>query len=255
MASFAIISDIHSNVAALSAVLADIDQRDLAEIYCLGDIVGYGPQPAECLDLIVERGIVSIMGNHDQAMMFEPTNFNAGAERASYWTRAQLEGEPDATKRSQRWSFLGQLMIRLMIPTHGGILLVHGSPRRPVTEYIFPDDIYTNLAKVESIFEKVGHLCFVGHTHVPGAFLEDPDFYAPDELDGEYPIRDNERAVINVGSVGQPRDQDVRASYVVVHEDRVEFVRVEYDIDATAQKIFDNPALDDFEGKRLYEGR
>ena len=252
MGTFAIISDIHSNLAALTAVLEDIDRRAIKEIFCLGDIVGYGPQPTECLDLIVDRQIASIMGNHDQAVLYEPTNFNTGAERASYWTRQQIEIEPDREKRNRRWSFLGRLLVRLQM---GNILLVHGSPRRPVTEYIFPDDIYTNTAKIAAVFERVEHLCFVGHTHVPGVFLDDPDFYSIDELDCEYPVNDNERAVINVGSVGQPRDQDTRASYAVVTDEKVQFVRIEYDLEDTVAKIMANPDLDDFEARRLREGR
>jgi len=249
---FALISDLHSNLEALTAVLEDIDRRGVKEIFCLGDILGYGPQPKECLDLIIKRGIVSIMGNHDHAVFYEPTNFNTGAERASYWTRQCLEDDPEKGKRNQRWAFLGRLLIRLEM---GDILLVHGSPRRPVNEYIFPDDIYTSTAKIAANFERVKHLCFVGHTHVPGVFLEDPDFYGIDELDYVYPIVDSERAIINVGSVGQPRDQDTRASYVVVSDDKVEFVRVEYDLEATAQKIIANPALDNFEADRLRDGR
>lgn len=250
--TFAIISDLHSNLAALQAVFDDIDKRGVKEVFCLGDIVGYGPQPKECLDLIINRGVVSIMGNHDHAVFYEPTNFNTGAERASYWTRQALEDEPDKEKRNQRWSFLGRMPVRLEM---GSILLVHGSPRRPVNEYIFPDDIYTNTAKISANFEKVKHLCFVGHTHVPGVFLEDPDFYGVDELEGVYPISENERAIINVGSVGQPRDQDIRSSYVVISEGKIEFVRVEYDIEDTVDKIFTNASLDNFEGDRLRDGR
>jgi len=250
--AFALISDIHSNWEALQAVVNEIDKRGVKEIYCLGDIVGYGPQPKECLDLIIDRDINSIMGNHDHAVFYEPTNFNTGAERASYWTRQCLEDEFDHEKRNQRWTFLGRLDNRL---EKDSILLVHGSPRRPINEYIFPDDIYTNTAKISANFERIKHLCFVGHTHVPGVFLEDPDFYGVDELDYVYPIVDSERALINIGSVGQPRDQDVRASFVIVSEEKVEFVRVEYDIETVAAKIIANPELDDFEGERLKEGR
>ena len=249
---FAIISDIHSNLAALRKVLEDIKNRGIEEIFCLGDIVGYGPDPKECLDLIIENHIASIMGNHDHAVFYEPTNFNTGAERASYWSRQELEDETDREKRNQRWAFLGRLPVRLEM---GKILLVHASPRRPVTEYIFPDDIYTNQAKIAALFERVEHLCFVGHTHVPGVFLEDPDFYGLDELGNVYAISDQERAIINVGSVGQPRDQDPRACYVIVNEEKVEFVRIEYDVEETVAKIFANAFLDNFEGDRLRAGR
>jgi len=249
---FAVISDIHSNLAALRAVLDDIERRQIKEIFCLGDIVGYGPEPCQCLDLVIDRQIVSIMGNHDHAVFYEPTNFNTGAERASYWTRKTLEEDPDSEKRGRRWSFLGRLPVSIKM---GRIMMVHGSPRRPVNEYIFPDDIYTNSAKLLTIFEKVDHLCFVGHTHVPGVFLDDPDFYGVDELDYVYPVVKKEKAIINVGSIGQPRDQDVRAGYVVACDDKIEFVRVEYDIELTAAQILANPQLDNFEGERLRDGR
>ncbi len=249
---FAIISDLHANLAALTAVLNDIDKRGVKEVFCLGDIVGYGPCPKECLDLVIERKIVSIMGNHDHAVFYEPTNFNTGAERASYWTRAELDAETNPEKRRNRWAFLGRLPVRLQM---GNILLVHGSPRRPVTEYLFPDDIYTNTAKISANFERVEHLCFVGHTHVPGVFLEDPDFYSVDELDYVYPVNKDERAIVNVGSVGQPRDQDTRSCYVVVSDEKIEFIRVEYDIETTAKLIMANSNLDDFEAVRLREGK
>ena len=249
---FAIISDIHSNLAALQAVLNDIDQRQIKEIFCLGDIVGYGPEPKECLDLIIERKIISIMGNHDHAVFYEPTNFNTGAERASYWTRQVIENDTDRNFRKRCWSFLSRLPARLQV---GNTLMVHGSPRRPVNEYIFPDDIYTNTTKLLSIFERVPYLCFVGHTHVPGVFLEDPDFYTLEEIDYVYTLNEKEKAIINVGSVGQPRDQDIRSAYAIASEDKVQFVRVDYDIESTAKKIIDNPDLDNFEAERLRDGR
>src|SRR4029079_3320512 len=113
---------------------------------------------------------------------------------------------------------------------------VHASPRRPINEDIFPDDIYTNPGKCVSIFERFDRLCFVGHTHVPGVFLEGPDFYSPDELDYKFDVTD-EKAVINVGSAGQPGDRDPRSSFIVVNESRIEFVRLSYDVDTTVKKV------------------
>jgi diadenosine tetraphosphatase ApaH/serine/threonine PP2A family protein phosphatase len=269
---FAIISDIHGNLEALQAVLADIEQRKITEIVCLGDVVGYGPNPRECLDLVEARCRLCMMGNHDHAALYEPLNFNTAAERAAYWTRQTLEDEPDPSKRNRRWEYLGKLPIRIR---EGQVLYVHASPRRPINEYIFPEDVFTNPQKVISNFERLdSQLCFVGHTHQPGVFLDDPYFDPPHELpDSPYWEADDERAIINVGSVGQPRDKDPRASYVVIHTmngggkkglvdeamgaevDQVEFVRVEYDIDATVQKILAEPMLDDMLGHRLYEGR
>ena len=104
-----------------------------------------------------------------------------------------------------------------------------------MNEYIFPDDIYTNPGKFVSIFERFDRLCFVGHTHVPGVFLEGPDFYSPDELDYKFELTD-EKAIINVGSVGQPRDRDPRSSFVVVTDTYVEFVRLAYDVESRRQQ-------------------
>lgn len=247
----AIVSDIHSNIEALTAVFEEIDRRGITEIICLGDIVGYGPNPIECIDLVAQRCRVSLMGNHDFAVFYEPYNFNSGAEQASYWTRTCFEGDPDEQRRAQRWKFLGNLPVRLRTPE---FVAVHASPRRPINEYIFPDNIYTNPGKFVSIFERFERLCFVGHTHVPGVFLEGPDFYSPDELDGKFELAD-EKAIINVGSVGQPRDRDNRSSFVVVTETAVEFVRVPYNVEATVKKVEAIAQLDDFLGSRLRDGR
>lgn len=247
----AIISDIHGNLEALTAVLAEIDRRQIQDIVCLGDMVGYGPNPIECLDLVLSRVHASLMGNHDFAVFYEPYNFNSGAEQACYWTRRQFELEKDPVRRMQRWRFLGNLPVRVKTPR---FMAVHASPRRPVNEYIFPDDIYTNPGKFVSIFERVERLCFVGHTHVPGVFLEGPDFYSPDELDYRFELSD-EKAVVNVGSVGQPRDRDPRASFVVLNETSLEFVRIAYDVATTVKKVEAIDELDDFLGARLLDGR
>ncbi len=255
----AIISDIHSNIEALRAVMADIDRRNVERIICLGDVIGYGPNPREAVDLVLQRCSVTLMGNHDFAVMFEPNKFNIGAEAACYWTRQALEDEPDPDARNARWGFLGVLPNKHVMNGDaygmGALTFVHGSPRRPINEYVFPDDIFNNPGKVNGCFDRFEHLCFVGHTHVPGAFLETPDFYSPDELDGVYEVTPRHKAVINVGSVGQPRDRDPRASYVTVEPGCVRFVRVEYDVDAVAKKVYAIGDLDDYLGTRLKEGR
>jgi len=248
---FAIISDIHANLEALTAVLAEIDKRGIQQIICLGDVVGYGPNPMECLDLVIQRTRACLMGNHDFAVMYEPYNFNSGAESASFWTRRQFELDPDPVRRAKRWEYLGKLPVKLRTQE---LIAVHASPRRPINEYIFPDDIYTNPGKFVSIFERFEKLCFVGHTHVPGVFLEGPDFYSPDELDYKFELTD-EKAIINVGSVGQPRDRDLRSSFVVVTDTAIEFVRCMYDVDTTVKKVEAVPELDDFLGTRLLDGR
>lgn len=274
---FAIISDIHSNLEALEVVLQDIERRGIKEIICLGDVVGYGPNPRECLDLVRRKTRLCLMGNHDHAVLYEPTNFNLAAERACYWTRRLLEEDSDAKQRNERWSFLGSMPVRLK---QDDVLFVHASPRRPINEYIFPEDVFTNPQKVLANFERLDtRLCFVGHTHQPGVFLDDPYFDPPHELpDAPVYHVESERAIINVGSVGQPRDRDPRASYVILERNpetlkiskdadsmvvsalscsvvSVDFVRLEYDIDKTVRKIFAEPELDNMLGTRLYEGR
>ena len=257
---FAVLSDIHSNIEALTTVLGDIEKRGIKTIYCLGDVVGYGANPWECLDLIIERSKWCVLGNHDYAVFYEPTNFNYGAEQASFWTREVLEAEEDKQRCDRRWRFLGELPMRRTLKAKLGtetaiIDFVHASPRRPINEYIFPDDVYTNPVKVRLLFERVKHICFVGHTHMPGVFLDEPDFYPPDELGGVYPIIGDEKAIINIGSVGQPRDKDNRASYAYVEENKVHFVRLEYDFETTAKKIEAVDKLDNFNADRLREGR
>ena len=257
---FAIISDIHSNLEALTTVLDDIRKRGIETIYCLGDVVGYAANPKECLDLVIENTQASVLGNHDYAVLYEPTNFNLGAEQATYWTREVLEKEEHEEKRNRRWKYLGDQQMRWTLETklngvNAHLDFVHASPRRPINEYLFPDDVYTTLGKINALFDRTKHICFVGHTHLPGVFLEDPDFYTPDELGWVYPIIADEKAIINVGSVGQPRDRDNRASYAYIEGNEVHFVRLKYDHEATAEKIYKVGQLDDFEGDRLFEGR
>ena len=249
---FAVISDVHANLEALTVVLADIDARGIKTIICLGDNIGYGPNPRECLDMVINRCQWSLMGNHDFAVLYEPTNFNAGAEAAAFWTRRQLETEPDPQVRRKRWEFLGALRIR---ENYRNILCVHGSPRRPINEYIFADDVVTAPTKMAQIFDRFEQYCMVGHSHVQGLFTDEPDFYSPSELGYEYSFTEDEKVVINVGSVGQPRDRDPRAAYTIVHPKKVEFVRLEYDVHSVVRKVESISELNDFLGYRLLDGR
>jgi len=273
----AVISDIHANAAALKAVLADIDTKGISRIVCLGDTVGYGPDPLECVDLVMQRVAWCLMGNHDYGVLYEPTNFNPGAESAAFWTREQFDREPDEKRRASRYEFLNRLKVRVqerigadgpepLTDANGSaaaesahsipLLAVHGSPRKPINEYIFPEDVLNATDKLESIFDKVARVCIVGHTHVPGVFTDEPDFYPPTELsNGKFTFQENEKVVINVGSVGQPRDRDPRASYVILHSDHVQFVRLPYNVESTASKIKAIPQLADWLGDRLYTGQ
>src|SRR5262245_1206982 len=141
---FAIVSDIHGNLEAFTAVLDEIQRRGIDHIICLGDVVGYGPNPMECLDLVASRCRASLRGNHDFAAFYEPYNFNSGAEAACYWTRQQFENDANVERRAARWTYLGALPVRIRT---NDFLAVHASPRRPINEYIFPDDIYTSPTK------------------------------------------------------------------------------------------------------------
>jgi len=248
----ALISDIHANLDALQIVLADIKEKGIKRIVCLGDIIGYGPNPCECLDLVRDHCEWALMGNHDFAVLYEPTSFNASAESASFWTRRQLEDDPDPKVRASRWAFIGSLNIRQMFH---GTLCVHASPRRPINEYIFPDDVITSPSKMAQIFDRIDTRCLCGHTHVTGVFTDEPDFYPPGDVDYKYKFIKGEKCIVNPGSVGQPRDRDPRASYAILHEDHVQFVRLQYDIPAVIKKINKIPELSEFLGQRLLEGR
>lgn len=249
----AVISDIHSNLEALHAVLADIEARGITEIYCLGDIIGYGPNPCECIDLVRKHCTVCILGNHDQGALFDPEGFNSGAERAIFWTREQLENPSGANMNGQdeRWDFLGMLP---RTRREENLLFVHGSARVPLNEYVFPEDIY-NQRKMEKIFSLIERTCFQGHTHVPGVFTEGMRFFSPEEVNHEQRLDGEEKTMINVGSVGQPRDGDSRSCYVVIEDQVARFHRIEYDQEKTIEKIYGIPELDDFLGDRLREGR
>ena len=132
-------------------------------------------------------------------------------------------------------------------------MFVHGSARNPLSEYVFPEDVY-NPRKLERIFALIERFCFQGHTHVPGVFTEDGKFLNPGEIGSRYTLA-NSKAMFNVGSVGQPRDGDARASYVIQTDTQVEFRRVPYPFEITIQKIKAVPELDPFLGDRLRDGK
>lgn len=246
----ALISDIHGNLEALTAVLADIRDKGIDEIYCLGDVVGYGPNPAECLDLVMDLQLC-LLGNHDQAALFDPEGFNAAAERSIFWTRSVLE-KGRGPNAERRWDFLGELNRRHRDDSRR-MMFVHGSARNPLNEYVFPDDIY-NQVKMEKIFALIDRVCFQGHTHIPGVFTDSMEFLAPEEIDFRHRFGDG-RYMVNVGSVGQPRNNDPRSSYVTLDGDEIQFHRVEYDFNQTIEKIYEIPELDNFLADRLRDGR
>ncbi len=245
----ALISDVHSNLEALRVVLDDIRQQGIEEIYCLGDIIGYGPNPRECLDH-VRQCRVTILGNHDQAAMFDPDGFNPVALRAVYWTREQLEQGGTPAQINARWDFLGELP---RMHDEGSYLFVHGSVREPTNEYVFPEDVY-NQRKMQALFDRLRLYSFQGHTHIPGVFTSSGEFLSPDEFNYSYRLT-SEKTMVNVGSVGQPRDGDPRACYAILTDETVTFRRLEYPVEETIAKIYREPDLDNMLGDRLREGR
>ncbi len=248
----AIISDIHANLEAFQAVLADMESQGADEVVCLGDFVGYGPNPKECIDLAVGFSF-ALRGNHEHALLteFEGANFNARARGSIDWTREQLSPLNDEREQNlARWDFLDSLE---MTHQEDDVLYVHGTPRDPVAEYLYPRDIYRP-DKLRSILEMIDWLCFCGHTHVPGIWTQDMIYLTPQEVNYRYHLV-SKKTIVNVGSVGQPRDGDKRASYVLFDGSRVVFRKVDYRVETTARKVRAIPQLDPYLAERLLEGR
>jgi predicted phosphodiesterase len=246
----AIISDIHGNIEAFEEVLKDLDKKKVDAVYCLGDVIGYGPNPREAI-VLAERFDFTLLGNHEEAVLFLAEDFNAKARQAVDWTRDQLN-LPDASpsENHKLWNFLGDLRKREKVDD---MLFVHGSPRVPTREYVMPRDI-NNPEKMEGIFSQVDHLCFCGHTHVPGVFTQDNHFYFSATLENTFEF-DSKKYLVNVGSVGQPRDNDNRASYVTVDGNRITWHRIPYPVEKTMKKIYDAKGLPDYLADRLKEGK
>jgi len=248
----AIVSDVHSNLEAFQAVLNDIKQRGVTDIICLGDLIGYGPDPRTCLDMAGSFNLC-LLGNHEEAVLFEAQaqGFNPRATVAVKWTAKQFNmlGD-DRQANAKRWDFMGNMP---RYYSGNGILLVHGSPSDPTREYVYTTDV-RNPNKMERIFGQIEHLCFVGHTHVPGVWTDDMTFRSPDDLDYVYRISPR-KTIINVGSVGQPRDNDPRACYALFDGAAVRFIKVAYDFETTIRKIYAIQDLDRSLGDRLREGR
>ncbi len=160
------------------------------------------------------------------------------------------DGSSDTEAATRRLGFLAELPRN---HCENGLMFVHGSARNPLNEYIFPEDVY-NTRKIEKIFGVVERVCFQGHTHVPGVFTQQMRFLCPREIGQKYVLTGG-KTMVNVGSVGQPRDGDPRSCYVLLDENTVHFRRVEYPLEKTVEKIYAIAELDNFLGDRLREGR
>lgn len=223
---YGIFGDIHGNFDAFQAVLAAMEKEGVQEFICLGDIVGYGAQPRECVAKIQELGCMCLAGNHDHAAIgkLDIDFFNLYAREAAVWTRAALAPEDR--------EFLADLGFVEHLP---GFAVVHGSLHGPeMFNYI------STIFDADLSFEALDKsILFYGHTHIPLTFFDTkPMTYT---MDAEIPVGDGTRTLVNVGSVGQPRDEDPRAC-VAIFDDEVGVVkitRVEYDVEGAAQKIVD----------------
>jgi diadenosine tetraphosphatase ApaH/serine/threonine PP2A family protein phosphatase len=229
---YAVLSDVHGNLEALSAVLADAASEGALGVLCLGDAVGYGADPIACIELLGERSTGMVAGNHEYGALglLDLRWFNPAARAAALWTREQLGADHQG--------YLSGLPLSSAL---GEATCVHASPRRP--------EEWDYLLSAEDGFETFAdfatRLCFVGHSHRPGVWSLGSSGPAHEDLGGpawhdhRIPFHDGRRYIVNVGSVGQPRDRDPRAAYVVWDEDErsITLRRVMYDHKAAAAKI------------------
>lgn len=239
---YGIISDIHSNLEALEAVLNACREDGARSILCLGDIVGYGANPKECIRIVQNLNAPCIAGNHDWAVtgQLDTSDFNDAAKEAVHWTRGKLD--------SQEMEYLKRLDL---VYKNDDFILVHGSLHRP-EEFIYlidstqaPDTFYLMDRKV----------CFIGHTHVPLTFIELGNTVQFNQS-ARIEFKEDQKYIVNVGSVGQPRDGNPLASYGIYDPDlrRVEIKRVSYDIEAAQGKIFE-ARLPEMLARRLMVGQ
>jgi diadenosine tetraphosphatase ApaH/serine/threonine PP2A family protein phosphatase len=250
----AIISDLHSNREALEAVFADIRRRGLTDLVCLGDVIGYGPDPEFCVDLVRGHARWCLMGNHDEALFRDASDFNPHARGAIAYTRRRMQPRWWSTSEKRaRWKWLKQLPLK---HTEGRFLFVHGSPRDPVREYVLSTDGFLVPDKLRAIFDAFEGVGVAGHTHQPGIHDDSLRFRS---LEGAaeltLPLEPGRRYFVNVGSTGQPRDGDNRACYAVLEDHRVTWYRVEYDFRVTQEKILRTGVLSEILARRLSMGK
>jgi diadenosine tetraphosphatase ApaH/serine/threonine PP2A family protein phosphatase len=223
----AVVSDIHSNLHALEVVLAAIDEEKPDELWCLGDLVGYGPRPNECCALVRERAAISLCGNHDLAVVgaLSLGAFSGDAADAARWTQTVLADEHrtwlEGLKPLAEWH---------------ETQLFHGSPRDPVWDYVLTEQVARTSLELTS-----AELVLVGHSHVALGLELDGSSLAGGLAPGgtEITLADGRRRLLNPGSVGQPRDGDPRAAWLLIDFEagRAAFRRVAYDIGATQEEI------------------
>jgi predicted phosphodiesterase len=250
----AIISDLHSNREALDAVFSDIRARGITDLVCLGDVIGYGPDPEFCVDLVRGHARWCLMGNHDEALFRDASDFNPHARGAINYTRRRMQPHWwSSTEKKARWNWLKGLEMRVK---EGRFLFVHGSPRDPIREYVLSTDGILQAEKLRSIFDCFESIGVAGHTHQPGLHDEDLRFHGLNGA-GELtlPLEPGKKYYVNVGSTGQPRDGDPRACYAVLEEHQVTWHRIQYDFRITQEKILRTGVLSEILARRLAFGK
>jgi len=238
-----IFSDTHANIEALTAVIKAFESERIDRLVCLGDTVGYGASPNECADIVRKVAAFTILGNHDAAV--------AGRMDYSYYydaARNALDHHANVlSKDNMEWLKALPYQVR-----EGNLLFCHGSPMNlEEFEYIFAPE---QAARCIDIWDQLGDLTFIGHSHLCKAFaLTQEDVF--EVVADKFQVRKGHKYIISVGSVGQPRDYDNRASYTIYDTDdkTFEFKRVAYDIEASAKKIFATDLERNF-GNRLFLG-
>ncbi len=239
---YGIYSDIHANLEALQAVFARLEQEKIDQYICLGDIVGYGANPKECIQMVLDKKSLVIAGNHDYAVAgkLNLDFFNHFAREAAMWTRKQLTNDEK--------QFLANLDLVQVIQDI--LTIVHGTLNFPeMFDYIQTSyDAHLSLELLET------PVCFFGHSHVPITFLQGQTVSF--SMDEEITIEKNRKTLINVGSVGQPRDENPMASCAIYDAEagKVSIHRVEYDIEGAIEKII-KAGLPEILGERLRYGR
>jgi len=250
----AVISDLHANREALEAVYDHIQGQQVDDIVCLGDVVGYGPDPEFCVDFVRGHARWCLMGNHDDALSGDASDFNSHARGAIEYTRRRMQPKwYSSSEKRARWKWIKALPDSMR---EGRFLFVHGSPRNPIREYVLSTDGILNPDKLRSIFSHFDDVALAGHTHHPGLHDESLRFTplnGADEL--TLPLPEGQKFFVNVGSTGQPRDGDNRACYAVLEDDRVSWFRVPYDHRTTAEKILGTRDLSEMLARRLAVGK
>ncbi len=223
---FALISDIHGNLEALQKVLRDIETQGVEKIHFLGDVVGYGCNPNECVKLVNQHCDIKLLGNHDYAAMgLESTSsFNQIAQTSMQWTQSNL--------KKKSLEILADFEMQSKFLDYN---LVHAAPGRPEDwNYIL------NKEQASEEFENFPEsICFVGHSHLPTIFIQDADGMISQSSRQKMQFSKDKRYIVNVGSVGQPRDNDPRSCYLIVNHEagECEYRRVEYDIQKVQEKM------------------